>query len=38
MISTSKHGEQSGLFGQWLTDRMRGIPELQDHLVYLRPR
>jgi hypothetical protein len=34
MISTNKHGEQSGLFGQWLTDRMRGNPELQDHRVY----
>jgi hypothetical protein len=34
MISTSKHGEQSGLFGQWLTDRMRGIPEWQDYLIF----
>ena len=34
MARNRKHGEQSGLFGQWLTERMRGNPEWQDYLIY----
>jgi hypothetical protein len=34
MTGSKKAGENTGLFGQWLSSYIRGIPRYKDYLVY----